>query len=288
MSFEDKFITLDDGRALAYTEHGDPAGKPMFFFHGNPGSRLIRPADEGIAERLGVRIITPDRPGYGLSDFQPGRRLLDYPRDITQLADALGLERFAVFGVSAGGMYVAVCAHSIPERLTGAAIVSGAAPFDRDNPYEGMGQAWKRAFRLCKLPTPLLRPIIALQAYLQKRYPEKTFDNMAAMFSKADAEIIRKPSVRAGFFRNLPEAARKGTRGWTREVRIVVSPWGFRPEDIHFPVHLWYWADDPAIPPPMGRYLESRIPNTIGHFLPGGGHLSITEYWEEIIKGLLG
>nr|VFK34616.1 MAG: Pimeloyl-ACP methyl ester carboxylesterase [Candidatus Kentron sp. MB]VFK76851.1 MAG: Pimeloyl-ACP methyl ester carboxylesterase [Candidatus Kentron sp. MB] len=287
MSFEYRSILLRDGRALAYSEHGDPAGNPIFFIHGNPGSRLTRLSNEDVMEKLGVRIITPDRPGYGLSDFQPKRRLLDFPQDIAQLADALGLQRFAIFGVSAGGSHVAACAYALPERITRAAIVSGPAPFDRPRPYAGMSPDWRRAFKMSKLPEWLLRAPIALQAYLQKRDPDKSLDNMIAIFSQSDARLLKDPDVRARFKRNIPEATRSGTRGWAREVKIQISPWGFDPADIRVPVHLWYWADDPAIPPQMGRYLERRIPTAIPHFLPGGGHLSIIEYLEKIMEGLL-
>lgn len=287
MPFEDKSITLRDGRRLAYTEHGDPTGRPMFFIHGNPGSRLARPADEGIAETLGAHIITPDRPGYGLSDFQPGRTLLDFPQDIVQLADAMGFERFAVFGVSAGGPYVAVCAHALPGRVTCAAIVSGPAPFNRKKPYEGMGPAWRRVFRTGRLPEWLLRPLISLRARGQRRDPDKSLDDLAAILSRTDRVSLEDPNVRARFWRNTPEATRQGSRGWAREVKIQLAPWGFEPEAIRVPVHLWYWEDDPAIPPGMGRYLADRLRNPIPHFLPGGGHLSIIEYYGEIVEQLL-
>nr|VFK40637.1 MAG: Pimeloyl-ACP methyl ester carboxylesterase [Candidatus Kentron sp. SD]VFK45782.1 MAG: Pimeloyl-ACP methyl ester carboxylesterase [Candidatus Kentron sp. SD]VFK79777.1 MAG: Pimeloyl-ACP methyl ester carboxylesterase [Candidatus Kentron sp. SD] len=288
MSSDDKFIRLPDGRALAYSEYGDPDGSPVFFFHGNPGSRLVRLSTEDFVADLGVRIITPERPGFGVSDFQPKRTLLDYPQDIARLADALGLDRFPIFGVSAGGSYVAVCAYALEQRITRAAIVSGPAPFDREGPYEGMTPAWERAFKMCKLPEWLLRAPIALQAYAQKRNPDKGLDTMAAMFSRADADkLINDAAIRARFKRNVLEASRRGARGWTREAKIQTSPWGFRPEDIRIPVDLWYWEDDPAIPPQMGRYLERAIPTATSRFLPGGGHLSIIDYLDKIIEGLL-
>ncbi len=97
-----KTLTLRDGRTLGYAEYGDPRGTPVFLCHGTPGSRLDRHPDETIATSLGVRLIVPDRPGYGLSSFQTGRSLLDWPADLDQLADSLGIGRFAVVGVSGG------------------------------------------------------------------------------------------------------------------------------------------------------------------------------------------
>lgn len=123
-------ITVKDGRELAYAEYGEPNGHPVFFFHGTQSSRLERHRDESIARGRGARIIATDRRGQGLSDFQPGRTLLDWPDDVTRLADSLGLDRFAVMGMSAGGPYALACAHAIPERLSSIKVIAGAAPLD--------------------------------------------------------------------------------------------------------------------------------------------------------------
>ena len=287
MTTKAKFIQLEDGRKLAYTEHGDLSGAPVIFVHGNPGSRLTRHPDERIAENLGARIITPDRPGYGFSDFQPGRTLLDFPNDIRQLAKSLAIDEFAIFGVSAGGPYVAACAHQMPERITKTAIVSGVSPLNRPNAFEGMGDAWQSAFKISSLPEWLLRPLLAIQAYFQKRNPEQAVENMAEILSEADQELLTRPQIRAGVKGRITEATRQGTRGWAREVKVLLAPWGFNLDEIQVPVHLWYWEDDPAVPPQMGHYLEDKIPNTIPHFLPKGGHLSIFEYWGKILASTL-
>ena len=108
-----KHILLPDGRRLAYAEFGIPDGKPVFYFHGSNGSRLERHPDESIAASLGIRIITIDRPGHGLSDYQPRRKLLDWPGDVEALADSLGIGRFAVAGFSSGGPHLLACAYKI-------------------------------------------------------------------------------------------------------------------------------------------------------------------------------
>jgi len=114
---------LEDGRTLGYAEYGAPDGRPVFVFHGFPGSRLTWSAfdPQDCAGELGLRVIAPERPGYGLSEFQRGRELLDWPEDVLALADPLGLERFAVLGLSGGGPYAAACAFKIPARLVATA-----------------------------------------------------------------------------------------------------------------------------------------------------------------------
>ena len=120
-------IQLRNGRRLAYALYGKPDGTPVFHFHGHPGSRLEGKLADRAARRLGVRLIVADRPGMGFSDYQPQRRLLDWPDTLVELADVLGIERFAVQGTSGGGPYALACAFRIPERLTACGVIAGLA-----------------------------------------------------------------------------------------------------------------------------------------------------------------
>jgi len=112
-------ITLRDGRMLAYAEYGSPKGLPIIHCHGTPSSRVEGDLtfSDTLAAELGVRIIVPDRPGMGRSDFQPNRCIVDWPNDVLELASALGLETFAVLGSSGGAPYAAACAALIPTRF---------------------------------------------------------------------------------------------------------------------------------------------------------------------------
>ena len=135
-------VTLQDGRMLGYAEYGAPEGMPAFYFHGFPGSRLdYQLVDTGeAAAEANARIVAPDRPGYGLSDFRRGRKILDWPNDVTELADALGIDRFAVLGISGGGPYAAACVLTIPRRLTVTAIVCGMGPSDAPGMKDGVSR----------------------------------------------------------------------------------------------------------------------------------------------------
>lgn len=284
----EKTLQLRDGRMLAYTEHGDLTGRPILFIHGNPGSRNMRHPDESIAEDVGARLITPDRPGFGLSDFQPGRTLLDYPNDIAQLMDSLGIETFAVLGVSAGGPYAAACAYKLVNRVSRTAIISGVAPPDRENPFEGVHSSVRRAYQLVKLlPDWLARFILRMQIRKQQRNPEESLVERARMLSQYDQETLARPDFKEQVLDYRQEAVRQGVKGMLREMQIIGAPWGFPLDAIEGEVHVWHWEDDLLVPIQMGRYVASQIPNTQTRFLPGGGHYSIFDVWREILEMLV-
>jgi pimeloyl-ACP methyl ester carboxylesterase len=131
-------IVLKDERRLGFAEYGDASGNAVFHFNGSGGSRLEHPSDLSILTDLGIRYVSTDRPGHGISDPQPDRRLLDWPDDVEQLADHLGISTFHVIGWSAGGPHALACAYKLPDRISAGALISGLAPPDRPNPYEGL------------------------------------------------------------------------------------------------------------------------------------------------------
>src|SRR5438067_11273714 len=123
-----RLISLSQNRVVAVDEYGDPNGEPVIFCHGWPSSRMQAAGADAAARDLGLRLISPDRPGIGLSSFQKNRRLLDWPPLIAELCDELGVERFRIFGVSGGGPYVLATAWALPERVEAAAVICGAPP----------------------------------------------------------------------------------------------------------------------------------------------------------------
>ena len=287
MQAREDSLRLKDGRRLAYTEAGDLKGLPVVFLHGNPGSRHMRHPDDALTAGLGVRLITPDRPGYGLSDFKRGRTLLDMPADIEQLADALELGRFAVMGVSAGGPYVAACAYRLGERLMGAAIVSGSAPFNRKGAMDGVNRDYRAAYSMAMWPGWLLRPVMELHTQTVRSRPDKALAALRRDCSPDDRAVLSDPSIGHQVKGFRAEAARQGVQGMIQEARLLTSPWGFPLEDIRVPVHLWYWEGDSIVPPQMGRYLQARIPHTVPHFLTDGGHFALYSHWKDILLQLV-
>lgn len=268
-------LTLRDGRTLAYAVYGDPAGLPVFLFHGTPGSRLDRPPDQRILDTLGVRLIVPDRPGYGCSTFHKGR-LLDWPADVAQLADALGIVHFAVAGVSGGGPFALACAHRLRGRVTGATLVAGIAPPEAPAYWEGMDALDALELRAAKyLPFRPLTWAYATQAQALLRDPARYLAGLAAHFAPADRAILADPAVRAIFAESVAEAYRQGTRAHVWDDKLFTRPWGFRLQDITAPVRIWQGGADVIVPPSHARYLAAKLPNSVATFVPGESHLSL-------------
>ena len=278
-------VTLPDGRALGYAEYGELTGKPVLYFPGTPSSRRLHPPIEPTLS-LGARLIVVERPGYGLSDFQKGRRLLDWPEDVSAFAEALGLDRFPVVGVSGGGPYAAACAYKIPERVTRAAIVSGVGPTDLPGTIEEMPRVRRLGATVARRTPGLLAAVLWLVANPQ-RNPERFFQRMVSGNSPVDQEIISQPEIKAMLMENYREATRLGVRGFAQDSIILSNAWGFRPEDISIPVDLWHGEADANVSISAARYMANTIPNCHATFIPGKGHWLFYECWGDILRSLL-
>lgn len=272
-----RVLRLADGRRLGFAEYGAGGGQPLLFFHGTPGARLVARFAHGSALRLNVRLIAPERPGFGRSDFQPGRRILQWPDEVAALADALGLGRFAVAGVSGGAPYALACGWRLPERIRVVGVVSGMTPLEGSphSPPLGRGRRLGLA-AIRKLPW-LSRGAFGLAAPAVRRWPERTLDLIEALAPAADATILARPEVRAVLTDDLREAFRGGGRGAAHELALFGRPWGFCPGEIRAPVELWHGEADPAVPVAAARRLAARIPGCRARFLPDAGHFWLFE-----------
>ena len=281
-------IRLSDGRRLGYADYGDPAGVPVLHFHGTPDSRLegTLPIVAETASQLGVRLVLPDRPGIGLSDFKPGRTILDWPEDVLALAGALGFERFAVMGLSGGGPYAAACAWKIPQRITRVGIISGVAPLEMPGAMDFLSKTSDgQAVRLGAKAPWLLRLVLAYTVFQFRRDPEKLVAQTAAEVSPPDQAALRRREVAETVIRMTAGAFQQGARGAAWDYTLFSRPWGFSLGDIRLPVFLWHGEDDWVCPVAMGRYVAENILGCTARFVPGEGHISlIVNHFAEILS----
>jgi pimeloyl-ACP methyl ester carboxylesterase len=277
-------IRLRDGRTLGFAEYGDPNGAPLLFFHGTPGSRLMA-VPEWDDTSLGIRLIAPDRPGIGLSDYLPNRTIQSWADDVRELGDALALDRFVVAGVSGGGPHSLACACKLPDRVIRAGVISGAAPMDTPEALAGMHTGNRIAFKLANRAPIVLRALFGVMSYVAKKKPDANFGDKG--LPPADREIMKDTALRKALMAEAPESYRQGSRAIADEAVMFTKPWGFRMEDITVPVLLWHGGEDRNAPLAMAKVMERRIPDCTATYYETEGHLYFLKRWPELARALV-
>jgi pimeloyl-ACP methyl ester carboxylesterase len=281
-------INLRDGRTLGYAEYGAAEGQPILYFHGGNGSRFEGQWFTDAATKNNIRLIAPDRPGFGLSDFQPDRQMRDWANDVEALADQLGIDKFAIFGLSGGGPFVASLAYFIPKRLSRAAIISGTAPPNATERFKGMWFPVRMIFFLAHRLPALNR--FALQQ-MGKFYadPDQMRRTMLKGLPKPDIEFLERVPMAVDIFSaDASESHRQEVDGDAYEWQLYVNDWGFRNEDISMEIALWYGRYDVQVTPAMGEYFAKTLSHNVFHLVEDGGHFStINNHIEAILDYLM-
>jgi pimeloyl-ACP methyl ester carboxylesterase len=269
-------ITLSGGRKLGFAEFGDRQGRPVFYFHGFPGSRLEAKLAERIALDTHVRFIGIDRPGYGLSSFKPGRTFVGWADDVTALADALKIERFSILAVSGGGPYAAACAFKIPDRLDAVGIVCGMGPVDVSGLMQDMPRMYRQGLHLAGHLPAIASVLYPFPAFFLRNYPERMlFSIMPGMVAEPDKIALKNKELVKVLSDSFREAFRISLKWPATDAILYSRPWGFPVKAIKIPVHLWHGEKDRIVPPQMARYLAQTIPACRATFYPDEGHFSI-------------
>ncbi len=284
-------IRLRDGRRLAYAEFGSPRGTPIVHCHGSPSSRVEGELlfDKVAITELGLRLIVPDRPGMGRSDFQAGRRIVDWPNDVSDLATALDLQDFFVLGESGGSPYALACGALMPARVRAVGVIGGVAPFDAPGLTAALSTPLRLMFRLAKYAPPLLGAMFQLNLKMTRKMDERGAERMLTSFPEPDRTLLRRPEILRGFIACFQEACLNGTRGAVHDMGLIARRWGFDPAGISVPVRLWHGERDRNVPVAHGRYLAATIPRCRATFYPDEAHLSVPiAHGREILEALAG
>jgi pimeloyl-ACP methyl ester carboxylesterase len=285
--------SLSDGRTLAWSEGGDPRGRPVLFFHGCPDTRRAAASGHDAARRLGIRLIAANRPGYGpATPAEPSYRTV--ADDTAELADELGLDAFGVLGMSVGGTFALACAAYHPERVRSAALVAtpGDAPrmdppWTRDD-VDPEGRAWYAALADGDLGDNVETVRPGFLAYRSRMAPDDPDDAALAerWMSGLPAEdrallALRLPADLAADAREallVPD-------GYLHDAALVFHRWAFDVADVRCPVTLWCGGRDAHAPPRNGHWLADRLPHATLHVLPDLGHLeTLLRSWPDVLS----
>ncbi len=290
LASNEELVRLPDGRRVAIASHGDPQGRPLFLFHGTPGSRLGMHYVEGPAKERGVRVVCPDRPGVGRSDPYPERTIPGYADDVSDLADAMGFERFAVLGYSGGAPYALACGARLRERVSVVGILAGAGPHDRPGSREGCSKS-----DLMLLDLSLRRPFLARLmmfgwAKVARFAPSVALKSLADDLSEPDRGLLEEWVQERGAAEVMSfsvEAFRQGSGGAVLDYRLYGQPWGFSFGEVSVPVDIWHGEDDLIVPMHHAEDLASRLPDAKLHKLEDTGHFSIQQHYGTMLDTLL-
>lgn len=264
------------GRSIALSEYGDPGGEPVFFCHGWPSSRTMAELTHDAARDLRVRVISPDRPGIRDSHFYEGRTLLDWPPLLREIADALGIARFRMLGVSGGAPYAYATAWAMPDRVIAVAIASGAPPIAEMEDRSGLLPLYNRMLAMYSTRPRLLEFLFhAARPFAATRTPIRLRPLLLKMLQPCDANVLRESRSFEACFESARQAWRASARGVMADAEIYAKPWGFRLEEITRPMRLWHGRKDRSFSWRVAEYVASRLPNCELRVIEDAGHYSL-------------
>jgi pimeloyl-ACP methyl ester carboxylesterase len=282
-------LRLAGGRRLGFAEFGPASGRPLVWLHGTPGARLqIAPQARKLAQERGVRIVSIERPGVGESTPHSFEAVVEFASDVEELCDALGLERFAVAGLSGGGPYALACAHEMPERVLAGAILGGVAPSVGPDAAEGGAASVTRAFEplLRRLQGPLGGFMRGLIRVLEP-FADPVTDLFAWAMPPGDQRIFEDLALRRMFQQDLILGSRRYMQAIFLDAMLFGRHWGFSLGDIRVPIHLWYGDSDTIVPVRHGEHLARRIRGSKLRVRSQEGHLGGLGASQEIFDVLL-
>jgi pimeloyl-ACP methyl ester carboxylesterase len=275
------------GRTIGYAEFGDPAGFPVVLLHGLGDSRLTRHPDDARTASLGARLITVDAPGIGLSDPVRLRTQEAAAERVLPVLDALGIERFAVLGWSAGGPRALAVASRWPDRVSAVGVAAGFGPLDRPEFQACVTREMRQGTAMFRLLPWTTRVFAGPLARDLGKDPRAGFEkHFGKDTSPADRALLADPALADVFYAGARESARQGPVGLAQEMLLLTRPWGFRPEDVRVPVRLWYGTDDRIVSPETGRLLATLLPDAELTEFPGEGHMALFAHWTELLRAL--
>ena len=288
---KENFVELQGGAVVAFQEYGDADGVPVIFCHGWPSSCTMAQLTDEPARELGVRIISPDRPGISRSSLQPDRKLSDWPRVIEGVLDHLGIGEFRALAISGGAPYAYATAATMPGRVRAIAIVCGAIPMAELEDWKDLLPLYRWMLALYRSRPQLLRRLFSMaRPILALRPPARLRPLLLKMLMlrECDAESLRDAAAFEAIFESQRRAWRGSTEGVMADAQIYALPWGFPLEAIRVPVRLWHGTQDRAFSVRLAEQVAERLPNCKARLIDDAGHYSLPiRYMREILKDLI-
>ena len=287
----EKFVELGEGAVVAFEEYGDANGIPVLFCHGWPSSRTMARLTDEPARALGIRIISPDRPGISGSTLEPNRKLSDWPGTVGRLVDHLGIVEFRILAISGGAPYAYATAAAMPERVRAIAIVGGAPPLAEITNTAGLLPLYRWMLAIYRVRPHLLHRLFHLARHFLSVRPPVRFRPLLLKMLRlrpCDAESLRDAEAFEAIFESQRRAWRASAEGVVADAQIYAQPWGFAVEDVRVPVRFWHGKEDRAFSVQLAEELANRFSNCKPRFVENAGHYSLPiRHMQEILEDLI-
>lgn len=288
---ENLVVSLRDGRTVGYAVYGDLDGAPLLALHGAPACRLMFSIADKAARARGLRIVAPDRPGYGLTPPDRDASLAARTQWLALFANAVGLKRFRLLGVSGGAPYAVALAGLLPDRVSGLALVSPMGPVaEYQSSANGTDHPLAFSHRQFFLHTSghlwMTVPAGGLLGLMVRIAPEAFLGLGARFFGGADAALFSRPEVKAYFTSMLREAFRQGAYGGTSDLAIYGRPWNVDFKRVTMPVIVWQGTDDRIVPPQAAQYLAGLLAQCSYVPIKSAGHFWVLGHVQDVITAI--
>ena len=284
-------VQLHDGGVVAFQEYGDANGVPVVFCHGWPSSCTMAQLTDEPARELGVRIISPDRPGISGSSLQHDRQLADWPHIVQRLLDHLGIGEFRMLAISGGAPYAYATAAVMPNRVRAIAIVCGAISMAELEDASGLLPLYRWMLAFYRNRPDLLRQLFRLaRPFLSFRAPIRLRPLLLKilLLRPCDAASLRDDAAFEAIFESQRRAWRGSVEGVLVDARIYAEPWGLAIEDVRVPVRLWHGIEDRAFAVRLAEEMANRFPDCKSRFIQKEGHYSLPiRHMREILEDLI-
>lgn len=278
---------LPDGSTAGYAVYGDPNGRPVLALHGAPACRLMFAFGDTAARALGLKLIAPDRPGYGMSPATGEVTLESRTAWLTAFADAAGLDRFALLAISGGGPYGVALAAKLGGRIHGLALVSPVGPvaeYARSAQAMGPLSLPHRAFFLhISQWSVLTRSVSAILPAIMNRVSGGMLGLGSRLAGAGDTAILSRPDVRAALIAMTQEAFKQGGSGAADDLRIYGQPWRVDCACVIAPAILWQGSADRIVPPAAACQLAKALPACRLNMISGAGHFWVLDHMDEVL-----
>ncbi len=281
--FRESSITLSDGRTLSYAEYGALSGFPVFWMHSLWGGRYERFPYDRLTAQHGIRLIIPDRPGFGRSTYMSGHSYAQWGKDFVELIDALGIDECSIISMSASS-YALGCAYVAPQRLRRVLLHCPWSPIDSLKDVLKMPTQYKFLIGLGLYMPSLAKKFIQLHMSSMCRQPRRLFHQIVAHAPAIDERMLRDPRIEGIIATSIFEWNGRSCEGLVDEFCKVIAPWDLPISDITLPIDIMVGDQGHEMHVHMAHKLARLLPDAQVHKVPNAGVFCIFSHWSDALK----